>query len=478
MSKRFLAISLSLISVFSMATMSSCSLSGKDGKDGINGIDGANGQDGKSAYQIAVDNGFEGTEEEWLASLIGEQGVGIQSIEVLITNEIKITYTDGNVVTLPTPFCQHDFAGEKTNPTCTEQGYVAYTCNHCGLSYTNDYVPALGHHFVDGACHFCKTEEPYGAIAVDTDWYNDFSANFELTTKEQLAGLAYLVNNGNNFAGKTISLGDNVDLQSQEWRPIGTETAPFGGTFDGKYFTISNLKISEQTNYVGFFGNAMASSAIKRVNLAAADVSVKSIGQYVGIVCGNTSGAIDEVTSDGYLIATHCTYVGGIVGYTNNLISNCENTADVTGNTFVGGICGNAFLRTTQYANLSNKGNICSTKEYVGGIFGCTESDASGASYKNFTNMGTISGVTWVGGLVGISSAHSYQYAKIDMYEMFNYGNVTGIKCVGGLFGEAYSVVGFVISVYAQTGTVEGTENYDNLIGCISRTQPTISETV
>lgn len=32
------------------------------------------GADGKSAYQIAVDNGFEGTEAEWLESLKGEPG--------------------------------------------------------------------------------------------------------------------------------------------------------------------------------------------------------------------------------------------------------------------------------------------------------------------------------------------------------------------------------------------------------------------
>jgi hypothetical protein len=30
---------------------------------------------GKSAYDIAVDNGFEGTEQEWLASLKGPQGI-------------------------------------------------------------------------------------------------------------------------------------------------------------------------------------------------------------------------------------------------------------------------------------------------------------------------------------------------------------------------------------------------------------------
>lgn len=30
--------------------------------------------DGRSAYQVAVDGGFEGTEEEWLASLVGPIG--------------------------------------------------------------------------------------------------------------------------------------------------------------------------------------------------------------------------------------------------------------------------------------------------------------------------------------------------------------------------------------------------------------------
>jgi hypothetical protein len=31
-------------------------------------------KDGKSAYEVAVDNGFEGTETEWLESLKGERG--------------------------------------------------------------------------------------------------------------------------------------------------------------------------------------------------------------------------------------------------------------------------------------------------------------------------------------------------------------------------------------------------------------------
>ena len=42
---------------------------GKDGIDGKNGIDGKDGADGKSAYSIAVEHGFTGSEAEWLESL-------------------------------------------------------------------------------------------------------------------------------------------------------------------------------------------------------------------------------------------------------------------------------------------------------------------------------------------------------------------------------------------------------------------------
>jgi hypothetical protein len=50
-----------------------------EGTDGIDGIDGINGL---SAYQIAVNNGFVGTQTEWLASLQGDDGADgiIQSI--------------------------------------------------------------------------------------------------------------------------------------------------------------------------------------------------------------------------------------------------------------------------------------------------------------------------------------------------------------------------------------------------------------
>ena len=45
-----------------------------DGQNGADGQDGEDGANGKSAYEVAVEEGYSGTEEEWLESLKGEKG--------------------------------------------------------------------------------------------------------------------------------------------------------------------------------------------------------------------------------------------------------------------------------------------------------------------------------------------------------------------------------------------------------------------
>lgn len=77
------------------------SLKGEKGANGTNGEDGA---DGASAYQIALNNGFVGTEEEWLASLkgdTGEQGIkgetglsGASAYEIAVSNGFEGTETE------------------------------------------------------------------------------------------------------------------------------------------------------------------------------------------------------------------------------------------------------------------------------------------------------------------------------------------------------------------------------------------------
>lgn len=63
----------------------------------LDSLVGSDGNDGKSAYQIALDEGFEGTEEEWLESLKGEDGAS-GSVNAVVTEE---TSASGGVVSLP-----------------------------------------------------------------------------------------------------------------------------------------------------------------------------------------------------------------------------------------------------------------------------------------------------------------------------------------------------------------------------------------
>lgn len=64
---------------------------GDTGPQGIQGPAGIDGADGKTAYQTAVDNGFTGTEQEWLLSL--ECTTGTVSLDS-VTSGIPIKYGD------------------------------------------------------------------------------------------------------------------------------------------------------------------------------------------------------------------------------------------------------------------------------------------------------------------------------------------------------------------------------------------------
>ena len=76
---------------------------GADGSDGVNGrhgVDGSNGIDGKSAYDLAVDEGYSGTLSEWLQSLKGADGANGTNGSIdwnSITNKPRIQVTHKNV---------------------------------------------------------------------------------------------------------------------------------------------------------------------------------------------------------------------------------------------------------------------------------------------------------------------------------------------------------------------------------------------
>lgn len=80
------------------------------------------------------------------------------------------------------------------------------------------------------------------------------SEDTEIYTVEQLETFRDRVNNGTTYAGRTITLKNDLNLKDKEWIPIGnywtsdTDKATFNGTFDGENYTINNMKIIGQDN--------------------------------------------------------------------------------------------------------------------------------------------------------------------------------------------------------------------------------------
>lgn len=80
----------------------------------------------------------------------------------------------------------------------------------------------------------------------DISWYEEDQPNFRLTTPQQVAGLSYLANNGNDLSGKTFEIQNDIDLTAHEWVSIPDS---FKGTIDGAHKVVLML-LSSQTPFV------------------------------------------------------------------------------------------------------------------------------------------------------------------------------------------------------------------------------------
>ena len=132
----------------------------------------------------------------------------------------------------------------------------------------------------------------------DQSWYEEGQNSFTLTNATQLAGLAQLVNEGNTFNGKTITLGADIDLDGQEWTPIGSIDNPFAGTFDGDGKTISNLVIGSGT-YLGLFGNINTPATIENLNIR--NVSITGTSVIGALVGSGHTGTITNCSISGLI---------------------------------------------------------------------------------------------------------------------------------------------------------------------------------
>lgn len=285
----------------------------------------------------------------------------------------------------------------------------------------------------------------------DISWYDGSLSGFELSTPAQLAGLAYLVKNGNAFEGKTVSLTNNIDLAGLKWEPIGTATASFNGSFDGGGYEIHNLHCeiaSADLAIAGLFGN-VSQATLSNIVLAD-DCFVKTSGfcYTAGIVAyANESEIYACLNYAAVNIEAPLGYAGGIVGYTSvSSVRECENygvvTADVknTGTNiyyyvYAGGVSGlvsgsivDGIQRTSLILNNSNHAevivhDILDRGSYVGGIVGYFSGPVAVWNNYNTANV-TLDGAGCAGGILG--------YNEINESEIKNCYNVGTVSTTAG----------------------------------------------
>lgn len=213
-----------------------------------------------------------------------------------------------------------------------------------------------------------KNEDGTYDVKEDAEGYvEDESGNVTISTAEGLFYFAKKVNAGNNFAGKTVTLANNIDLNNEKWTPIGiydNSATHFKGTFDGQNHAVTGLKVEESgKNGVGFFGKVYT-GAIK--NLTVEGSISTSNSTYVGGIVGHGYATITNCTFKGSVGSADTMQVGGIAGSGGFTVTNCSVYADVTAECWAGGIVGNC-QDGGAYTNCYVEGVVSAKSTYWGG---------------------------------------------------------------------------------------------------------------
>ena len=279
----------------------------------------------------------------------------------------------------------------------------------------------------------------------------------KITSAQQLAQIR------NDLAGNYVLAAD-IDLSGVEnWVPIGTEEAPFTGTFDGNGHIISGMNSDrENANAVGLFGSIAAGATVK--NVAVVESSVRGY-TYVGLLAGKNYGVITNCMAKG--IAEGFSAVGGLVGQNNGKITNSHTSGQVisTGGDSVGGFVG-VNTGNLGTVDLANKGVItgCASEAAVngyvnvGGFVGQNDCGTVTGCYAT----GNVEGVTFVGGFAGRSGISYSNSSRAPITNCYATGTVKARHHAGGFAG--YND-GNLTQCFAAGATVTAEEAVGGLVG-------------
>ena len=278
---------------------------------------------------------------------ISEEGSVIRGYGICVMNvpgaSLENCYSDSNV-------CPKElFGGFRNNTTV----YYKTTAELCGGSLPDGFDGSVwnvgsigGIADKDAADRFAAKSYTYpslngvgSAAAREVEVYNfstdstpDWQEFKYIETVEDFRKIE------DDLSGNYV-LAQDIDFGGNSYRPIAYKSgSSFTGKFSGNGHTISNIGVKYDDDIVGLFGtnNGLI------MNLA---VSGEVTGEeYIAGICAKNEGTIYSCSFDGEVKQSATTQrkgkVGGICGTNYATISNCFNSADVSGNDYIGGICG------------------------------------------------------------------------------------------------------------------------------------------
>ncbi|MDN0080776.1 fimbrillin family protein [Bacteroides gallinaceum] len=286
-----------------------------------------------------------------------------------------------------------------------------------------------------------------GAEANEAYSYDSNTKTITIYSGEGLKVAADVVNSGDTDIN--IILDNDIDLTGIDWTPIGTESRPYTGNFDGGGHTITGLKIDKSgTDYVGLIGCLGSGGKVQNVTLTNISVSGANC---VGGIAGQNYGTVENCSVNGTVTGKGFTDTGGIAGSNYGTISGCSAEGTVTGSVNVGGIAGGSYLgviidgchSTAAVSGISSVGGVVGNLGNNSFLMAC---------YSTGNVTATITyGYAHVGGVVGING----QGTVTACYHATGEITSLGEGRIGGIVGENY--IGTVAACYWENNLSSGT---------------------
>ena len=227
-------------------------------------------------------------------------------------------------------------------------------------------------------------------------------------------------------ADGNVTYNGNTDIPDfEQWTPIGNNSRPYTGTFDGGGHTVSGVyintpNVSDQGlfGYVGssstagtvqnlgvvnsyIRGNSVVGGVVSQVYASQSSVTncyntgtVCGTGASVGGVVGQVYGGSVSVCYNTGSVNSGASYVGGVVGSNDGTVQSCYNTGSVTGVFhYVGGVVGS---NGGAVQSCYNTGMVTGGEYYIGGVAGdvSTDGNVTNCYYLNTSASAGIGGGT------------------------------------------------------------------------------------